>query len=84
MAEFFKEDADGRMLFQEAELLKERCPRYCFYVDRANGYIAFCVSSFTMDDANELVDELNEICEEHGQTANWFVGDEGEEYVFVN
>ena len=82
--EIFKQDADGKMLFQEAELLKDKCPRYCFYVDRANGYIAFYLNNVSREDASNLVDELNAICDEHKQVTNWFVGDEDEEYVFVN
>lgn len=52
---------------------------YAYFEDNANGYLAFALDLENRDQAFEFVDILNEIGE-----PCWYVGDENEEYVFVN
>lgn len=55
-----------------------------YYDDRANGYIAVSVELPEGEDGFALVDRLNDISVNAGGDADWYVGDENEEYVDVN
>ena len=79
-SEIFKEYNGDTVEVSETELklIKTYSPDYKTYDDTANGYMAFALDFKDEDKAFELVDKLNEISDE------WFVGDETEEYVFVN
>ncbi len=50
---------------------------------RANEHIAVTVSLTDRDEAFALVDRLNDISVNAGGDADWYVGDEDEEYVYV-
>lgn len=54
-----------------------------YHDDRANEYIAVAVELTDRDAAFALVDRLNEISVNAGGDADWYVGDEDEEYVYV-
>jgi hypothetical protein len=54
-----------------------------YHDDRANEYIAIAVDIPNRDEAFALVDRLNEISVNAGGDADWYVGDEDEEYVYV-
>jgi hypothetical protein len=55
-----------------------------YHDDRANGYIAVSVELPCGEDGFALVDRLNEVSISAGGDADWYVGDENEEYVNVN
>ena len=81
--EIFKECEDGKLSMEEVAVIKDIYYRY--FNDRANGYVAFALSNFySREDADNFVDKLNDICVKLGEEPNWFLGDEEEEYVFVN
>lgn len=85
--EIFKECEDGKLTMEEVDLILIVSGKsFKFYNDRANGYIAFALDETRCDrtDADILVNILNELCERMHNEPNWFLGDEGEEYVFVN
>lgn len=52
--------------------------------DRANGYTAYEVRLTERGVADSLVEILNTLREREGGEANWFLGDEEEEYVYVD
>ena len=54
-----------------------------YHDDRANEYIAVSVDLPSRDEAFALVDRLNDISVNAGGDADWYVGDEDEEYVYV-
>lgn len=54
-----------------------------YHDDRANEYIAVTVSLTDRDEAFALVDRLNDLSVNAGGDADWYVGDEDEEYVYV-
>ena len=76
--EIFKECDNCLMQVRELELIQKYSPKYKYYEDFANGYIAFALD-VDRNKADELVDELIEVS---GGSA-WYLGDEEEEYVFV-
>lgn len=82
--QIFKELAGGEVTDAELALLdKNAKDRYRWYRDEANGYIAFSFCDYDQkrDDTfgNNLVDALNKL----GSDC-WYLGNENEEYVFVN
>lgn len=77
MTEIFKEHPEGLVRMEEVDLIKQASPEYRFHTDIANGYVAFALA-VTRKKADELVNELNKI------TDCWFLGDENEEYVFID
>lgn len=52
--------------------------------DRANGYTAYEVRLTDRSVADILIEMLNALREKEGGEANWFLGDEEEEYVYVD
>lgn len=54
-----------------------------YHDDRANEYIAVAAELTDRDAAFALVDRLNDISVNSGGNADWYVGDEDEEYVYV-
>ena len=63
---------------KELDIIKKYSPEYKRHDDPANGYVAFALNFDDGDTADDLVWELNEVDD------LWFVGDENEEYVFVD
>ena len=57
---------------------------YRRYNDEANGYVAFQLFLPSREDCNDIVSQLNELCEKRGEETNWFLGHEDEEYVDVD
>lgn len=53
---------------------------YSFYLDPANGYLAMALP-IDREDADRVVSELN--VTEKTNHGTWYLGDEDEEYVFV-
>lgn len=80
--EIYKENEDGLLSMEEVEVIAGHVNDYKYNTDRANGYVAFALSGVSRDEADALVSELNEISQEIGGA--WFLGDEDEEYVFVD
>ena len=78
--EIFKENEDGLLSMEEIDLIRKSVRDYKYNTDRANGYVAFALAGLSREDADKLVDRLNEISQEIGGA--WFLGDETEEYVF--
>ena len=79
--QILKECEDGKLTVNEACIVIPITHKW-FY-DRANYFIAFDLELKNRDQAFDLVDALNEL-EENAESACWYVGLEGEEYVFVN
>ena len=75
--EILRDYGDGMISYQE--YVKVWPVMKSCYVDYANDLIAFALSLKTREEAFDLVDRLNEFSENA-----WYVGDEGEEYVYVN
>jgi hypothetical protein len=73
----FNKDGHAPMSFVESELIIKGCKSYRYYEDCANDMIAFALD-LNREDADKLVNELNEIDD------SWYLGDEDEEYVFVD
>jgi single-stranded DNA-binding protein len=80
--QILKESASGQLSMQEAMVIVPLTKAY--YDDRANGYIAVSVELPDGEDGFALVDKLNDISVNAGGAADWYVGDENEEYVDVN
>lgn len=72
--EIYKE---GFNITAEERKVIEASGNYKYYADYANGYTAFALGCRV--DAEDIVDKLNSL-----GSGDWFVGAEGEEYVFVN
>jgi ACT domain-containing protein len=81
-SEIFKEGTTLTM--KEVNAIMVSSPSFKFYEDNANGIVAFALEYNDEEKADELVDNLNKICEEKGLGADWYLGDNEEEYVFVN
>jgi len=78
-SEIFKDfEEGGEVTEQEIELIKKYSPEYKYNEDEANGYTAFALNFFDKDKAWDLVLELDELSD------GWYLGDEDEEYVFVD
>ncbi len=71
----------GTITMQEAMVIVPLTKAY--HDDRANEYIAVAVDLPNRDEAFALVDRLNDISVNAGGDADWYVGDEDEEYVYV-
>ena len=69
----------------ETEVAKilEFCEIYGRYNDTANSLVAFDLKCDD-DTAEKIVDTLNEMAENNGEDGLWYIGDETEEYVYVN
>lgn len=74
--EIFKE-SEYHLSVAEAKIIIPVMQAY--YEDKANGYLAFALNLKSRDQAFDLVDALNDLGE-----SCWNVGDEDEEYVFIN
>ena len=68
---------------KEVDAIQRVSPSYKFCEDLANELVAFALEFDDDDKADELVTQLNEICESKGMEASWYLGDPDEEYVFV-
>lgn len=83
-SEIFKETETGLLTMKEVDAIQRVSPSYKFCEDLANGIVAFALDFKDEEKADELVDTLNEICESKGMPCDWYLGDEDEEYVFVD
>lgn len=81
-SEIFKEGENVEVSQREFDIIKKYSPEYKCNDDKANGYFAIALDFLDYDKAMELVDELNNI--DSSKPSEWFVGDEDEEYVFVD
>lgn len=83
--EIFKECEDCKLRPTEMDLIMQWSDNsFRFYEDYANGYVAFALANCDREDADNLVGRLNRRCERKGEEPNWYLGEEGEEYVFVD
>lgn len=88
MAEIFKqyinnEYPDNYVTEKEWEVIKETVGNdYRTYDDKANDLYAIAIP-LNDDNADNLVQRLNELCENEDEWC-WYLGDTEEEYVFID
>lgn len=81
--QIYKELAGGEVTEEELEMIKTASNgAYKMYRDEANGYTAFSFSDYDQKEDRLFGDLL--IFHLKDLNDFWFLGDENEEYVFVN
>lgn len=82
LVQILKTSTNGTLTMPEAIVIVPLTKRYLY--DRPNEYIAVEVEVTTREEAFSLVDRLNDISVCDGGDADWYVGDEDEEYVHID
>lgn len=85
--QIFKQCPDGKIKITTQEMdaiIIASDNNYKDNGDSANEILAFALFNTTREEADTLVDKLNDIVINNNEEPSWFLGDPDEEYVFTD